>query len=85
LQWIIQRCKGEVDAKETAIGYLPIDGGIDIDGLDIEPAVWHSLTSIDDDQWRQEMDEFGQYLESYGDRLPSKLREQHRLVRAALG
>jgi phosphoenolpyruvate carboxykinase (GTP) len=85
LQWIIQRCKGEVDAKETAIGYLPVDGGIDIDGLDIKPAVWHSLTSIDDDQWRQEMDEFGQYLESYGDRLPSKLREQHRLVRAALG
>ncbi|MFT6725353.1 MAG: phosphoenolpyruvate carboxykinase (GTP), partial [Arenicella sp.] len=53
--------------------------------LNIDPAVWKSLTSIDDEQWRQEMDEFGEYLESYGDRLPSELREQHRLVRVALG
>ncbi|MGK0375837.1 MAG: phosphoenolpyruvate carboxykinase (GTP) [Arenicella sp.] len=85
LQWIIQRCKGEVDAKETAIGYLPTENGVDIDDLNIDPAVWESLTTIKDDQWRKEMDEFGEYLESYGDRLPNKLREQHRLVRAALG
>jgi phosphoenolpyruvate carboxykinase (GTP) len=85
LQWIIQRCKGEVDATETAIGYLPTDNGVDIDDLNIDSAVWESLTTINDDQWRKEMDEFGEYLESYGERLPSKLREQHRLVRAALG
>ncbi|MBL4672101.1 MAG: phosphoenolpyruvate carboxykinase (GTP) [Arenicella sp.] len=85
LQWIIKRCKGEVGANETAIGYLPCDDDIDIEGLDIDPAVWQSLITIDDQQWRQEMDEFGEYLESYGDRLPDKLREQHQQVRAALG
>jgi len=85
LQWIIERCKGTVDAKETAIGYLPSDGDVDIADLDIDPRVWESLTSINDDQWRQEMDEFGEYLESYGDRLPDSLRQQHRQVRAALG
>jgi phosphoenolpyruvate carboxykinase (GTP) len=53
--------------------------------LNIDPAVWQSLIKIDDQQWRQEMDEFGEYLESYGDRLPDKLRQQHQLVRAALG
>jgi len=85
LQWIIERCKGTVDAKETAIGYLPSDDGVDIADLNIDPAIWQSLTSINDDQWRQEMDEFGEYLESYGERLPERLREQHKLVRAALG
>ncbi|MFQ3245662.1 MAG: phosphoenolpyruvate carboxykinase (GTP) [Arenicella sp.] len=85
LQWIIKRCKGEVGAKESAIGYLPCDGDIDAADLNIDPAVWQSLITIDDQQWRQEMDEFGEYLESYGDRLPDKLRQQHQLVRAALG
>ena len=84
LQWIIQRCKGEVGAQETAIGYLPNEDGVDISDLDIDPDVWQSLISIQDDQWRQEMDEFGVYLDSFGDRLPAKLKEQHRQVRAAL-
>jgi len=85
LQWIVQRCKGEVGATETAIGYLPEEDGVDIADLNIDAAVWKSLISINDDQWRQEMDEFGEYLESFGDRLPNKLREQHRQVRSALG
>ncbi len=85
LQWIIKRCDGSVGAKETAIGHLPNDGDIDVSDLGIDPHVWESLTSIDNAQWRQEMDEFGDYLESYGDRLPNKLREQHQQVRAALG
>ena len=85
LQWIIKRCEGQVGAKETAIGYLPEDDGLDVADLNLTPEVWQSLTSIDDQQWHQEMDEFGAYLESYGDRLPAKLREQHAQVKAALG
>lgn len=85
LQWIIKRCKGEVAAKETAIGYLPETDGVDISDLDIDPQVWQSLVSINDAQWRQEMDEFGEYLDSFGERLPAGLREQHEEVRAALG
>lgn len=84
LQWIIQRCKGEAGAKETAIGYLPEEDGVDIADLNIEPEVWQSLISINDDQWRQEMDDFGDYLDSFGDRLPNQLREQHEQVKAAL-
>lgn len=85
LQWIVDRCDGKLGAKETAIGYLPEADGVDTSDLDIDPAVWASLTTIDDDQWRLEMDEFGEYLDSYGDRLPSALREQHAQVRNALG
>lgn len=85
LQWIIQRCENKVDANETAIGYLPKEDGVDIADLDIDPAVWQSLISINDDQWRQEMNEFGDYLDSFGDRLPEGIREQHEQVKAALG
>jgi len=30
------------------------------------------------------MKEFGEYLDSYGDRLPAKLKEQHQIVVNAL-
>ncbi len=85
LQWIIQRCEGKVDANETAIGYLPKEDGMDIADLNIDPKVWQSLNSINDDQWLQEMNEFGDYLDSFGDRVPDELREQHKQVTAALG
>lgn len=85
LQWIINRCENKVGAKETAIGYLPAEDGLDVDDLNIDPDVWESLITINDDQWRQEMEEFGEYLNGFGDRLPAKLREQHQQVREALG
>lgn len=85
LQWIIGRCDNKVNAKETAIGYLPEEDGLDIADLNIDPQVWKSLTSINDEQWQQEMNEFGEYLDSFGDRLPAQLREQHQMVKKALG
>lgn len=85
LQWIIKRCDNKVGARESAIGFLPHEGDVDVDDLGLEPNVWKSLLSIDHQQWRQEMDNFGVYLDSFGDRLPARLREQHRLVRNALG
>jgi phosphoenolpyruvate carboxykinase (GTP) len=85
LQWIIDRCEGRVGAKESAIGYLPEVDGLDVADLNIASDVWESLISINDDQWRHEMDEFGEYLDSFGDRLPQGLRDQHKAVRAALG
>lgn len=84
LQWIIKRCKGDIDAVESAIGYLPEEDGIDIADLNIDHGVWSSLISINDDQWRQEMQEFGDYLDSYGERLPAALKEQHEAVSKAL-
>jgi phosphoenolpyruvate carboxykinase (GTP) len=85
LQWIIQRRNGEAGARETAIGYLTTEDAVDIADLNIAPEVWQSLISINDDQWRAEMDDFGQYLDTFGDKVPEKLREQHRRVRSALG
>jgi len=84
LQWIIARCNNQISAQETPIGYLPGSGDIDIDDLNISDSAWQSLTSIDHDQWRQEMREFGQYLDGFGERLPQELTVQHQQVCRAL-
>lgn len=84
LQWIIDRCENRVDANETPIGYLPIPKDIDTTDLDISDEALAALTSIDRGQWRAEMASVGEYLDSYGDRLPKRLKEQQQMIAAEL-
>ena len=38
LEWILKRCEGKVDAKETAIGYVPNAEDINLEGLGLRPS-----------------------------------------------
>ena len=80
LRWIIERCEHRVDAVETPIGYLPAAGDIDMRGLAVSDDEMTALTTINDAEWRAEMDAIGEYLESYGDRLPLRLREEQQRI-----
>ena len=84
LRWIIDRCESRVGAVDTAVGYLPEAGDIDIEGLDIDAETMSALTTIDPQQWQLEIDAIGEYLETYGDRLPGELRAEQQNVAAAL-
>ncbi|MFK8031027.1 MAG: phosphoenolpyruvate carboxykinase (GTP) [Gammaproteobacteria bacterium] len=84
LRWIVGRCKNEADAVETPIGFLPTKDSLDTEGLDIDAGVLDDLLSIDPAQWREEMSAIGEYLDSYGDRLPAALREQQQAISSAL-
>ena len=80
LRWIIDRCENRVGAVETAIGYLPEPSDIDTSGLDIGDDVMQSLLSVDVEQWKTEMASVGEYLESYGNRLPAELQRKFESV-----
>ena len=77
LRWIIDRCENRVGARETAVGFLPEVGDIDTRDLDISKETMQALLSVDIGQWQQEMASIGEYLETYGDRLPEALKEVH--------
>ena len=85
LRWIIDRCNNQAEAVESAIGFLPTKGSLDTEGLEIDQDVLQELLSIDAEKWRDEINAIGDYLESYGDRLPSALVNQQKLIKAALG
>jgi len=84
LRWIIERCEDRIDARETPIGYLPNPGDIDTEGLDLDAATLDALTSVDIARWSEEMQSIGEYLESYGDRLPDALRRERDRVATEL-
>ncbi len=68
LRWIVERCAGRAGAQETPIGYLPHAGDLDLEGLDIDPAVLRSLLAVDPVSWRREMQEIADYFAEFGSR-----------------
>jgi phosphoenolpyruvate carboxykinase (GTP) len=83
LRWIIDRCESRVAARETAVGYLPKAEDIDTSDLDVSAATMDALLAVNTDQWKDEMTSVGEYLKSYGDRLPAELlAAQEDVVRA---
>jgi phosphoenolpyruvate carboxykinase (GTP) len=84
LRWIMERCEDRGKARETPIGFLPGISDIDTSGLDISDETMEALLSVNIEQWQAEMDAVGEYLHSYGDRLPEALSKEHAAVVAEL-
>ncbi|MBQ8927145.1 MAG: phosphoenolpyruvate carboxykinase (GTP) [Oscillospiraceae bacterium] len=81
LDWVIKRCEGTVDAEETAIGYLPKKGDINVEGIEDEvtPEIMDKLLEVDTDLWKKEIAEMRRYYDediaAKGGRVPQALRD----------
>ncbi len=76
LEWVFERCAGGGGAVKTPIGYLPADGAIPIDGLDVPPAAMSELLKVDAEEWRQELESIAAHFERLGDRIPPELLDE---------
>ena len=85
LDWIISRCEGKVDARETAIGYVPYAEDINIDGLeDITVDTIEELLTVDKEMWLKEADGIEEFYKELGDRVPEELYNQLATLKANL-
>ena len=84
LRWIIDRVEGRAHGRETPIGFLPDAADIDTTELDIDAATMRKLTTINPLSWSQEMAAIGEYLETFGDRVPEALWEEQRRIKEEL-
>ena len=90
LDWIIKRCEGTVDAEETAIGYLPKKGDINVAGIEDEvtPEIMDKLLEVDTDLWKKEIAEMRRYYDediaAKGGRVPQALRDTLDKIEARL-
>ena len=84
LNWIIDRCEGKADAKETAIGYVPNVDDLDLTGLDIDRATVESILEVNNDVWAKEAAEIEEHYKKFGDKLPAELRAQLETLKANL-
>lgn len=76
LKWMCDRVEGKVEARETPIGLMPIDGDLTLDGLDIPAEDWAELMKVDNDLFKATLTDARAYLAKFGDKLPAKMTEQ---------
>ncbi len=86
LEWILKRCDGEVDAKETAIGYIPYAKDINIEGLEGEVSLesLESILDVDKSLWANETDGIAEFYQKFGDKLPKELADELDTLKANL-
>jgi phosphoenolpyruvate carboxykinase (GTP) len=85
LKWMCDRVEGKVKARETAIGLMPIDGDLTLDGLDISAADWAELMKVDTELFKATVADAEKYLATFGDKLPARMTEQLKSLKARLG
>ena len=76
VEWILKRCSGEVDAVETAIGYVPKAEDINLEGLDFSIDTLKSILEVNNDQWMKEAEGIEEFYKKFGDKLPQELKDQ---------
>ena len=85
LDWIIRRCYGETEARETPIGYVPTSGTFDMDGLDLPAEVIDKLLSISVDDWTEELKGIKEFFNKFGNRLPKEMWYEYQTLNRRLG
>ena len=85
LDWILARCEGKVDARETAIGYIPYAKDINIEGLDdITVDTVEGLLSVEKESWLEDVENIKAFYAQVGERVPATMYEELAALEARL-
>jgi phosphoenolpyruvate carboxykinase (GTP) len=77
LKWILERCEGRGEAVETAVGYLPAPGSINVTGLNIPGASMDQLLKVDPLEWYEAVHLQHDFLEKLGEHIPAGIWQEH--------
>ena len=76
IDWVIRRVEGEHEGRATAIGTVPAEGELNLDGIDVPAGDLEQLFAIDPQSWLAEADLTEEFFARFGDRVPAALRAQ---------
>jgi phosphoenolpyruvate carboxykinase (GTP) len=80
LKWIIDRVEGRVGADETLIGLVPRRKDFDTIGLDVSAQDVDAAMRVDAHEWKQELEQQGEWFEKVGARMPRTLKLHRELL-----
>ena len=76
--------KGDGQADETPIGYVPKASSLNGAGLDVTKSDLDQLVSVDRDAWKNNLKSQGDLFDTFGDHLPAGIKEEHKALATRL-
>lgn len=84
LKWIVERCQGTGNAKETPIGLMPTESDLPLSELGLNPEKQKELLKVDRDEWRLEVYEREKFFRQFTEKLPAGLTAENEALRRRL-
>ena len=85
LKWMCERVDSKTGARKTAIGYVPNDSDLDLQGLNVPPHDIQEILDVDTAAWKLEIPKMEKFFAQFSDRFPQRLRNQFEGLRNRLG
>lgn len=70
IEWIFNRLDNATSALDSAIGLLPAEAALNLEGLEISAADLEELFQVDAESWLYEVRMAEQFFSSFGEKLP---------------
>jgi phosphoenolpyruvate carboxykinase (GTP) len=84
LKWIVDRCRGRLEAAESPLGWMPRRQDLVWDGLEVSNETFGELMSLDREAWTEELRLHEKLFAQIQDRLPKELAQKRELLLARL-
>jgi phosphoenolpyruvate carboxykinase (GTP) len=73
LAWIVDRCHGRANARDTALGFEPYYADLNWTGLDFAPEKYEQVMKIDTAMWSRELVSHDELFAKLGAKRPAAL------------
>jgi phosphoenolpyruvate carboxykinase (GTP) len=84
LKWVIDRARLRVGGYETPMGWVPKAGDLDLSEFPMDSEKVDEATSINLDEWKQELTSLDAFFEQMGPNMPRVLKLQRDLMLARI-
>ena len=81
LDWVLRRCRGEVDGVETKLGISPAYNELDLEGLEgYDEAAFNTNMALSTSEWQAELESQTELFNMVGDKLPAELESERQAL-----
>jgi phosphoenolpyruvate carboxykinase (GTP) len=84
LKWIVDRAHGRADGQQTLLGTVPAAKDLDLSGLDVQRDRVEQALSVNNGEWKSELESVSEWFTKLGPTLPKSLELQRQLLLSRL-